>query len=344
MNISKVLFGSVDGVDVDLYTLENDNGMIAKITNYGGIVTSLVVPDSHGGCADIVCGFDTLDGYFSEAYKANSPYFGCIVGRYAARIKDAKFMVDGVEYQVAANDGTNHIHGGIKGFDKCVWHAEIINNGLKLTLTSPDGDEGYPGTVNVTVVYSLTNDNELAIAYEATTDKATPLSLTNHTYFNLSGFQDTVLSTEAMIVSDKLLSVDETNVQLGEEFPVAGTVWDYNSPKPLGEVFEEKAMGFETYYVFSKPVGSFGRVAEFSDASSGRKLTVSSSEPSMLMYTGFYTSDRLKRESGAQFGQFKGFCCETSRYPNGPNIEGAPDCILRPVDPFISKTVFKFSW
>jgi aldose 1-epimerase len=318
--------------------------VVAKITNYGGIVTSLVVPDSLGGTADIVCGFDTLDGYFSDAYKGNSPYFGCIVGRYAARIKDGKFSVDGVDYQVATNDGPNHLHGGIKGFDKCVWGAEVLVDGLKLTLNSPDGDEGYPGNLDVTVVYSLTNDNELAIDYSATTDKATPLSLTNHTYFNLGGFQDKIRGHKAMIASDKILIVDETNVQVGEEFPVAGSVWDYNQSKPLGDVFPEKEMGFETYYAFSKPVGSFGKVAEFSDEASGRKLEVSSSEPGMLLYTGFYTSDELKRESGAQFGQFKAFCCETSKYPNGPNIEGSPDSVLTPGSKYESKTVFKLSW
>lgn len=344
MSISKTAFGTVDGVAVDLYTLENAGGMVAKITNYGGILTSLVCPDSQGGRADIVCGFDTLDGYFSDEYKANSPYFGSIVGRYAARIKDARFSVDGIEYQVAANGGTNHIHGGVKGFDKCVWNAEVDGDSLKLSLTSPDGDEGYPGTVDVTVVYSLTDDNELAIDYSATTDKATPLSLTNHTYFNLGGFQDKILDTEAQIVSDKLLTVDETNVQLGEEFAVAGTVWDYNAPKPLSAVFEEKAMGFETYYILSKPVGTFDKVAQFKDASSGRTLEVLTSEPSMLMYTGCYTSDELKRESGAQFGPFRAFCCETSRYPNGPNIPGSPDSILKAGKTYRSKTVFRFGW
>ncbi|VGO16380.1 Aldose 1-epimerase [Pontiella desulfatans] len=344
MSITQVPFGSVDGIDVDLYCLENANGIIAKITNYGGIITSLIVPDSRGGRADIVCGFDTLEAYFSEAYKANSPYFGCIVGRYAARIKDAQFSVDGVQYPVAANDGTNHIHGGIKGFDKCVWNAEVEGNKLKLSLVSPEGDEGYPGQVEVTVVYSLTDENELVIDYSATTEKATPLSLTNHTYFNLGGFQEQILETEAMIVSDKLLTVDETNVQLGEEFPVAGTVWDYNRPKPFSAVFEEKEMGFETYYIFSKPVGAFAKVAEFYDSTSGRKLEVQTSEPSMLMYTGFYTSDELKRESGDQFGQFRGFCCETSRYPNGMNIEGAPDSITWPGEIYSQKTVFGLSW
>ncbi|MEX0322428.1 MAG: aldose epimerase family protein [Puniceicoccaceae bacterium] len=344
MSISKAPFGSVDGNEVDLYTLENANGVVAKITNYGGIVTSLVVPDSEGNKADIVCGFDTLEGYFSEAYKGNSPYFGCLVGRYAARVKDGAFNIDGVDFKVATNDGPNHLHGGIKGFDKCVWCASVDGDSLKLTLRSPDGDEGYPGNLDVVVTYTLTDDNELCIDYSATTDKATPLSLTNHTYFNLGGFQDKILSHRAQIASDKYLLPDDTNVPVGDEFTVAGTVWDYKTAKPLGDVFGESPMGFETYYVFSKPVGEFAKVAEFADAASGRKMEVSTSEPGMLMYSGFYTSDELKRESGAQFGQFRAFCCETSRYPNGPNIEGAPGSILAPGDTYSQKTIFKLIW
>jgi aldose 1-epimerase len=348
MKITTTPFGAVDGVDVDLYTLENDNGVIARITNYGGIVTSLVVPDAQGGRADIVCGFDTLDGYFSEAYKANSPYFGCLVGRYAARVKDGRFTVDGEDFQVATNDGPNHLHGGIKGFDKRVWTAAAFEDTeglcLELKRTSPDGEEGYPGRLEVLVIYRLNNENELSIDYQAQTDKATPLSLTNHTYFNLGGFTDRILNHKAMIAADRFLVPDDTNVPVGDEFEVAGTVWDYKAPKPIGDVFEESEMGFETYYVFSKPVGTFAKVASFSDETSGRTLEVSSSEPGMLFYTGFYTSDELKRESGAGFGPFRAFCCETSRYPNGPNIAGAPDSILKPDSKYESKTVFKLRW
>lgn len=344
MSISKSLFGTVDGKAVDLYTLSNGNGVTAKITNYGGIVTSLVVPDSKGGSADIVCGFDTLEGYFADAYKANSPYFGSLVGRYAARVKDGKFAVDGDTVTVATNDGTNHIHGGIKGFDKCVWDAKVDGDALALSLDSPDGDEGYPGNLKVTVVYRLTNDNALEIDYSATTDKATPVSMTNHTYFNLNGFQDKILGHTAKIASDKFLVPDETNVPVGDELQVAGSVWDYNTAKPVGDAFVEEPKGFEHYYVFSKPVGSYEKVAEFKDPASGRTLEVSTSDPGMLFYTGFYTSDELNRESGASFGQFRAFCCETARYPNGPNIEGAPDCILRPGETYQGKTTFKLSW
>jgi len=348
VNISKARFGSVDGAEVDLYTLENDNNVTVKITNYGGIVTSLIVPDKNGQTADLVCGFDALDGYFSNQYKGNSPYFGCVVGRYAARIKDGRFTVDGKEFQVATNDGPNHLHGGIKGFDKQMWDAEPVEGGesvgVKLTLTSPDGQEGYPGNLSVTVIYSLNNDNELSVEYRAQTDKASPLSLTNHTYFNLNGFADKILNHKAMIAADKILVPDDTNVPVGNEQAVAETVWDYNQAKPIGDAFAEEPKGFEHYYVFSKPLDSLEKVAEFSEGTSGRALEIFSSEPGMLFYTGFYTSDELKRESGPQFGQFKAFCCETSKYPNGPNIEGSPNSILRPDDQYQSRTIFKIDW
>ena len=346
MKISKAPFGQFEGTGVDLFTLENDHGMVVKITNYGGIVTSIVVPDKDGNFADIACGFDTLDEYFSDAYKANSPYFGCLVGRYAARVKDGKFTVDGTEYSVDTNDGPNHLHGGINAIDKRVWSAESVESGegvsLKLSITSPDGDNGYPGNLEITAVYTLTNDNELAIEYFAKTDKATPLSLTNHTYFNLSGFKDKVLSHQASIASDKFLLPDATNVPVGDEKQVAGTVWDYNQAKPIGDAFSEEPKGFEHYYVFSKSLGSFGKVAAFADASSGRTLEISSTEPGMLFYTGFYTSDELKRSDDVRFGQFKGFCCETSKYPNGPNIDGAPSSVLEAGAEYREKTVFRF--
>lgn len=349
MRIVRQPFGEVEGIAVELFTLENDNGVSLKITNYGGIVTSLVVPDADGAKSDIVCGFDTLAGYFSEEYKANSPYFGCLVGRYAARIKDGAFSVDGNDCQVATNDGPNHLHGGVKGFDKRVWNVGGITEddnfvGLTLSLTSEDGEESYPGTVKVVVDYQLNNDNEFRIRYQAETDKATPLSLTNHTYFNLNGFQDKILDHVVQLSSDRFLLPDDTNVPIGEEANVAGTAADFNSPKRVGDAFGELPFGFEHYYVFSKPVGSLEKVAEVNEPTSGRKLEVFSTEPGTLLYTGRYTSDELMRESGAQFGQFRAFCLETSKYPNGPNIEGAPNSVLRPDENYDETTVYKLSW
>ncbi|MBK1875263.1 aldose epimerase family protein [Pelagicoccus mobilis] len=349
MKISKSDFGEFEGKPVDLFTLENGNGVVVKITTYGGTVTSIVVPDAKGGSSDIACGFDTLDGYFADAYKANSPYFGCLVGRYAARVKDGKVTVDGQDYQLATNDGANHIHGGVKGFDKCLWDVvcaveEADAAVLTLSLDSPDGDEGFPGNLKVEVEYRLNAENELRIHYSATTDKASPVSLTNHTYFNLNGFSDKVLDHTLQLDSDKYLVCDDTGVPLGEEAQVAGTVTDFNEPKRVGDAFEELEMGFEHYYVFKKPVGELAKVATVTEPTSGRTLEVFSSEPGTLFYTGRYTSDELRRESGAQFGQFRAFCVETSKYPNGPNIEGAPNSILKPGETYDDTTVYKFSW
>lgn len=349
MKTSRQPFGEVEGNPVELFTLENANGVSAKITNYGGTVTSLVVPDSRGQASDIVCGFDSLDSYFSDAYLSNSPYFGCLVGRYAARIKDGAFTIDGTAHQVATNDGANHLHGGVKGFDKRVWDVACISEqdnavGLTLSLTSDDGDEAYPGTLKIVVDYQLTSDNEFRIRYRAETDKATPLSLTNHTYFNLSGFQDNILDHVVQLSSSRYLVPDDSNVPVGEEAAVVGTAADFNAPKRVGDSFDELPHGFEHYYVFDKPVGSLERVAEVNEPTSGRKLEVFSTEPGTLFYTGRYTSDDLKRESGAQFGQFRAFCIETSKYPNGPNIESAPKSVLRPNETYDETTIYKLSW
>ena len=348
MKISQSPFGQIQGRDVDLFTMENDQGMTVKITNYGGIVTSIVIPDRNGQRSDIVCGFDTLDGYLSDAYKRNSPYFGCIVGGYAGRIKDGTFAVDGKASRVATNDGPNHLHGGIVGFDKQIWDGECLQGPdtcvLKLSLVSPDGDEGYPGTLEVTVEYRLTQTNELRIRYQAQTDKATPLALTNHTYFNLNSFADKILDHAAQITSDRYLLPDDTNVPVGQEQAVKGTACDFNAAKPIGDAFRELPNGFEHYYVFSKAPEACEKVAVFSEPTRGRTLEVETTEPGMLFYTGFYTSDDLQREDGTAFGQFKAFCCETAKYPNGPNIDGAPTSILEPGQAYDETTVFRLKW
>ncbi|BCX46198.1 aldose 1-epimerase [Haloferula helveola] len=346
MKVERQPFGEVGGREVDLFTLSSGNGLVARITNYGGILTSLRVADRDGRPGEITCGFDSLGEYFSEAYRSNSPYFGCVVGRYAGRIKDAAFGVDGVRHEVPANDGENHLHGGIDSIDKRVWEAETFEEpgkvGLRLTITSPDGDNGYPGNLEMSVTFTVTEENELSIEYGAVTDRATPLSMTHHAYFNLNGFADRILDHEAMIDADRFLVPDGSNVPVGDEFEVSGSVWDYSRPKPIGEVFAEESKGFEHYYVFRKKAGEFGKVAEFVDASSARRMEVLTSEPGMLFYTGFYTSDELRRNEGMRYGQFRGFCCETSRYPNGPNLADAPDSVLRPGDAFRSRTVFRF--
>ncbi len=348
MKITKTPFGQIAETPVDLFTLENGNGVTIKITNYGGIITSIVIPDRDGNRGNIACGFDTLDGYFSETYQANSPYFGCLVGRYAARIKEGRFTVDGQSYQVATNDGPNHLHGGIVGFDKRVWDGDCFEEAgagvLRLARVSSDGEEGYPGAVSVVVEYRLTDDNELSIHYTAETDRATPLSLTNHTYFNLNGFSDKILEHTVEISSDRYLMPDVTNVPVGEERNVSGTACDFQAPQRLGDAFQDQPHGFEHYFVFAESDRSVAKVATFSDAATGRNLEIHTSEPGMLFYTGYYTSDDLCREDGTQFGQFRAFCCEASKYPNGPNIPGSPRSILQPGQQYDETTVFKFGW
>ncbi|MBB3207538.1 aldose 1-epimerase [Rhodopirellula rubra] len=349
MQISQSPFGEFDGQPVELYTLENNNGVVVKITTYGGTITSIVTPDKDGNTSDIVCGFDTLEGYFADEYKTNSPYFGCLVGRYAARIKNGRFTVDGQQHQVATNDGPNHLHGGVRGFDKRIWSVEGTSEdndsvSLTLSLDSVDGEESFPGNLKVVVQYRLTNDNEIQIQYHAETDKATPVSLTNHTYFNLNGFKDKVLDHVLQLDSDRYLVPDETNVPVGEEADVAGTAADFTRPKRIGDAFNELPLGFEHFYAFNKPVGTLAKVAEVHEPTTGRKLEVMSTEPGTLFYTGRYTSDNLKRESGDQFGQFRAFCIETSKYPNGPNIEGAPKSVLHPGEKYDETTVYKISW
>lgn len=348
MKASVAPFGKVEGRGVDLFTLDNGAGMTVKITNYGGIVTSIVIPDKGGKRGDITCGFDALDGYFGEAYRGNAPYFGCIVGRYAGRIKDAVFEIGGQRYPLAKNADPNHLHGGVRGFDKRVWDAAAFEEkdgcGVRLSLLSPDGDEGYPGNLRVVVEYRLTEKNELRMRYTAETDKATPVSLTNHAYFNLNGFADKILDHTAQIVSGRFLVPDETNVPVGEERRVLGRAEDFSSPRRIGDAFADLPLGFEHYYVFAKPAGTLAKVAVFSEPGSGRTLEVGTTEPGMLFYTGRYTSDDLRREDGTRFGQFRAFCCETMKYPNGPNIPGSPASVLEPGRRYDETTIYRLKW
>lgn len=348
MRAEKIEFGTIEGRTVYQYVLENDQGMEVKIMEYGATITSISVPCNGCKRVHLVCGFDTLEGYLSEEYKANAPYFGSTVGRYAGRIKDGQFTVNGENYQVVCNNGSNHLHGGILGFDKQVWKGELLNQqniaGVKMSLTSPHMQEGYPGKLEVSVSFLLTRDNELEIEYEAVTDKETPLSLTNHTYFNLNGFSDNIRKHFAMIQASKYQKPDDTNVPVGEVQSVEGEASDLRKEKVLHGTFEQLETGFEHYYIFDKEPGALESVALFKDPEFSRTLEVKTNEPGMLFYTGYYTSDLLKRESGEQYGQFRAFCCETGRYLNGPNISDASGSTLKPGEVYHSKTVFAIQW
>ena len=347
MNIYKTLFGSFQNQNIDLYTLKNSNGMSVKITNYGATITAISVPNSKGEVENIACGFDKLDGYFSNEYVDNSPYFGGTIGRYCSQIKDAKFSLNGKEYQLSANCGNNNLHGGNVGFDKRIWNAEVIEgnqSSIKMTLTSKDLEEGYPGNVAVSVLFTLTANNELKIEYKATPDQDTPLGLTNHTYFNLNAFSSTVEDHIVQVNTSKKQVMDDTGAGTGEILNIEGEADDLRIGKKVGDIHTEINDGFEHFYIFDNANSDLQEVAFIKSKQSGRSLTVSSTEPCMLLYTGKYTSDDIKRENGEQYGKFRGFCCETHRYQNGPNIEDSPNTITKAGEEFKSTTIFKFSW
>jgi aldose 1-epimerase len=347
MNIYKTLFGSFQNQNIDLYTLKNSNGMSVKITNYGATITAISVPNSKGEVENIACGFDKLDGYFSNEYVDNSPYFGGTIGRYCSQIKDAKFSLNGKEYQLSANCGNNNLHGGTVGFDKRIWNAEVIEgnqSSIKMTLTSNDLEEGYPGNVAVSVLFTLTANNKLKIEYKATPDQDTPLALTNHTYFNLNAFSSTVEDHIVQVNTSKKQVMDDTGAGTGEIVNIEGEADDLRIGKKVGDVHTQINDGFEHFYIFDNANSDLQEVAFIKSKQSGRSLTVSSTEPCMLLYTGKYTSDDIKRENGEQYGKFRGFCCETHRYQNGPNIEDSPNTITKAGEEFKSTTIFKFSW
>ena len=347
MIISKTFFGSFQNQNIDLYTLKNSNGMSVKITNYGATVTEISVPNSKGEIENVACGFDMLDGYFSKEYVANSPYFGGTIGRYCSQIKDAKFSLNGKEYQLSANCGDNNLHGGTVGFDKKIWNAEIIEGNqpsIRMTLISKDLEEGYPGNVQVSVQFTLTANNELKIDYNATPDQDTPIALTNHTYFNLNAFSSTIEDHIVRVNTSKRQVIDDTGAGTGEIVNIEGEADDLRIGKKIGDVHTQINDGFEHFYIFDNANSEIQEVASIKSKQSGRSLTVSSTEPCMLLYTGKYTSDDIKRENGEQYGKFRGFCCETHRYQNGPNIEDSPNTITKAGEEFKSTTIFKFSW
>ncbi|MDO6492722.1 MULTISPECIES: aldose epimerase family protein [unclassified Cellulophaga] len=338
-------FGLIDDKKVDLYTLKNANGMVVKITNYGATITSIQIPNKKGDLVEIACGFDTLDGYFSDDYKENAPYFGSTVGRYCSQIKDANFTLNGKQYQLEKNCGPNNLHGGTVGFDKRLWSLDSTNENLvKLTLISKDLEEGFPGNVTVSVTFSLTENNELTINYNAITDADTPLSLTNHTYFNLSGFNTSIENHTAQVFTNKRLKLDNTGAATGEIVDVSNAVDDLRNPKKIADAHNAMNDGFEHFYVFDNTGETVTKVATVANENEQLSLDVFTTEPCMLLYTGKYTANNLKRENGLKYGKYRGFCCETHRYPNGPNIKNSPKSITKAGENFKSTTVFKFSF
>ena len=348
MSVTKDFFGQTpDSKQVDLYTLVNKNGMTAKITNYGAILVSLEVPDRDGNMADVVLGYDNLNDYIERG-----SFFGATVGRYANRIGGAKFTLDGVEYKLAANNGPNHLHGGKKGFDKVVWRLEDMKEEddqvlVKLTYISEDGEEGYPGNLACCVTYTLTNDNELKIDYEAETDKTTVVNLTNHSYFNLaSQGAGNVLDHVVMINADKYTVFDEGLIPTGEIRSVEGTPLDFTSPTSIGARIGQVGNGYDQNYILSKDgagAGSLTLCARVLEPTSGRILEVHTTEPGVQFYTGNFLNNTITGKDGKVYGKHYGFCLETQHYPDSPNKPEFPTTVLKPGQKFTSTTVYAFS-
>jgi aldose 1-epimerase len=351
MKIEQSAFGkTATGQEVSLFTLQNASGMKATITNYGAIVTSLYVPDRNGNFDDVVLGYPALDGYLKE-----NPYFGCIVGRYGNRIGKGKFKLDGVEYKLTINDGENHLHGGAKGFDKAVWSAEPVQQdsavGVKLSYLSTDGEEGYPGNLSSTVTYRLTNQSELKIEYLATADKATPVNLTHHSYFNLAGQgKGDILNHQVEIFADRFTPVDKGLIPTGKLRPVEGTPMDFRKPRAIGERINDDddeqlklGLGYDHNWALNRGNGSLALAARVFEPTTGRVLEIWTSEPGLQFYSGNFLDGTLTGKDGRVYKHRYGFCLETQHFPDSPNKPEFPNTILRPGETYRTETIYKFS-
>ncbi|QDT35785.1 aldose epimerase family protein [Stratiformator vulcanicus] len=340
--------------DVKLYTLSNDNGISVKVTNYGAIITSIITPDRDGDLADIALGYNSLKGYLNAPSK---PYFGAIVGRYGNRIAGGRFILNGETFKLAKNTGLNHIHGGNTGFDKVIWDVESGPTSgkdfveLRLSYQSRDGEEGYPGNLDVSVCYNLDSENRLTVEYRATTDAATPVNLTQHTYFNLKGEGDEdVLGHEIKINADRFTPVDDALIPTGEILPIANTPLDFREAKPIGRDIQKShpqmkiGGGYDHNFVLNRNEGDDALLmaAEVREPTTGRTLSVFTTEPGMQFYTGNFLNGSLIGKSGRPYVKRGGFCLETQHFPDSPNQPNFPSTILQPGDEYQSETVFQF--
>jgi aldose 1-epimerase len=348
--LEKQPFGkTADGQEVDLYKLTNKNGVEASIMNYGGVVVSLKAPDRSGKLDDVVLGFDTLDGYLKP-----NPYFGALIGRYGNRIAKGKFKLDGVEYTLAKNNGENALHGGLKGFDKVVWKARDVSTSeapaLELTYLSKDGEEGYPGNLSVTVVYSLNDKNELKIDYSATTDKDTVVNLTNHSYFNLAGQgEGDILGHLLMLNADKFTPIDAGLIPTGELRSVAGTPFDFRQPTAIGARINQKdeqlvrGKGYDHNFVLNGTAGTMRLAARVLEPKSGRVLEVETVEPGIQFYSGNFLDGTITGKGGKVYQQRYGFCLETQHFPDSPNKPSFPSTVLKPGERYHTTTIYRFT-
>jgi len=353
--VSQAPFGKTpDGTPVEIYTLRNSKGMQARIMTYGGIVQSLKVPDKNGKFDDVVLGFDNLDGYVRDSYVKACPYFGALIGRYGNRIGGAKFTLEGQTYTLAANNGPNSLHGGLKGFDKVVWQAKSLlaadGPALELTYLSKDGEEGFPGNLNVTATYTLTDDNALKLTFSATTDKPTVVNLTHHSYFNLAGQGNgNILGHEVYIDSDKTTPVDKGLITTGEFAPVDGTPFDFRKPTTIGarindpDTVLQYGPGYDHNWVINKPMGQLGMMARVVEPVSGRVMEVWSDEPGLQFYAGNFLDGTLTGKDGKVYQRRTGFCMEPQHFPDSPNKPNWPSVELKPGQTYHNVIEYKFT-
>lgn len=341
-------FGTLgEGEKVQLFTLRNDNGMEVGIINYGGIIVYLTAPDKNGKFENVVLGYEAL-----KDYQEGSPYFGAIIGRYGNRIKDGKFSINGTAYQLPINNEPNSLHGGKLGFDKVFWKASPFNQSepyLVLSYFSKDDEQGYPGNLDVKVTYRLQNDNSLKISYEAKTDKETIVNLTNHSYFNLSAdFNKNILDHRLTIEANQFLPIDSSLIPTGEVRKLSGTAFDFRGPTKIGARIEAEDLqlkysgGYDHCFVFTDSSKVLKKVASVSEAVSGRKMDVFTTEPALQFYSGNFLDGKYIGAKGENYKHRTGFCLETQHYPNSPNEESFPTTILKPGEQFSSETVYKF--
>jgi aldose 1-epimerase len=351
-SITRAPFGTVDGRPVELFTLTNSRGIEIRLTNYGGIITALRTPDRTGRFDDIVLGYDSLAGYLRS-----SPYFGAVVGRYGNRIARGQFTLDGQTYHLAVNNGPNALHGGLRGFDKVIWAATPFQRadgaGVVLNYTSADMEEGYPGTVQARVTYTLTNDDRLIVDYQATTDKATPINLTQHTYWNLvGGVTRDILGHVLTLNADAITPVDSTLIPTGEILPVAGTPFDFRTPMPIGARVDDKSNaqirygnGYDHNFVLNRAgvaPNAFVRAAYVMEPSTGRTLEITTTEPGVQFYSGNFLDATITGKGGSVYRFRYGLALETQHYPDSPNHPNFPSTILRPGQTYSTHTIYKF--
>lgn len=347
MILQKDSFGKLpDGRQVPVFTLTNDNDMTVKITSYGAIITEILVPNKDGKKENIVLGFNKLEDYLNDSYLGSYPYFGAIIGRYGNRIAGGHLEIEGKVYNLAINNGPNHLHGGLSGFDKKLWDAVTFEEpekaGIKLTCLSPDGEENYPGNLQITCIYSLNNQNELHIEYFAATDKTTVVNLTNHTYFNLTGGKENILNHELMLTADHMTEAVDL-IPTGKIIPVAGTPFDFTSFKPIIRDMAGLPVGYDNNYVLGNETGELKFAGCLRESLSGRSVEAFTTQPGIQVYTGYWNPE-LTIDGEKKFGSYSGVALETQHYPDSVHHSGFPSTLLRPGETYKEKTVYRFGF